>query len=176
MKKKNIKKRIVITSVILLIFVLGAFLFLQEAKETPTEKEVVEEEEEEVAEDLEIIVYFFRVVDGEEELVKVEREIPFTYEIAIASIGELLKGPSAQEKEEGISTAINEDVELQSRSINLDTNTAFVDFSEELQEDVAGSAQVTMIRDQIEKTLQQFDNIDEAVISIDGETEDILQP
>jgi spore germination protein GerM len=35
---------------------------------------------------------------------------------------------------------------------------------------------VMAIREQIEKTLLQFETIDDVVISINGETEEVLQP
>ena len=53
---------------------------------------------------------------------------------------------------------------------------AVVDFDKTLEQGVGGSCRVTAIRAQIEKTLQQFLEIDEVVISIDGRAGDILQP
>lgn len=125
--------------------------------------------EEALPETMKIDLYFIDVVDGQEEFVKVEREIPYTPAVGRASIEELLEGPP-----EGLSTAIEEGVEIQ--SINIEEGTAFVDFNEKLEEGVAGSAMVMAIREQIEKTLLQFETVDEVVISINGRTEDILQP
>jgi len=119
-------------------------------------------------------VYFIKVVDGQEEIDRVEREITYTIATARAAIEELLRGPLAFEEAEGFSTSINEGVELQ--SIDIQGGVAFADFNERLQEGVAGSAWVTAIRKQIENTLLQFDTVGEVVISIDGRTEDILQP
>ncbi len=123
---------------------------------------------------LTIEVYFVQVVDGQEQVVPVEREIPYTVATARAAIEELLKGPLPQEIDEGYSTAINENTRLQ--SIEVEDGVARVDFSQQLDEGVAGSATVTAIRDQIEKTLLQFETVDEVIISVDGETEEILQP
>jgi spore germination protein GerM len=122
----------------------------------------------------EIKLYFVKVTEGQEEIVETERSIPYTAATARAAITELLKGPLAEEEAEGLSTAINEGVELQ--NISIEDGTAFVDFSEELEENVAGSAWVTAIREQIEKTLMQFDTVNQVVISVNGRTEDILQP
>ncbi|MDD3123440.1 MAG: GerMN domain-containing protein, partial [Candidatus Izemoplasmatales bacterium] len=58
----------------------------------------------------------------------------------------------------------------------LEGEVATVDFNEKLQEGVAGSATVMAIRNQIERTLLQFDYITEVVISINGDSEEILQP
>lgn len=126
--------------------------------------------EEALPETMKIDLYFIEVIDGQEEIVKVEREIPYTPAVGRASIEELLEGPP-----EGLSTAIKEEAELQ--SINIEEGTAFVDFNEKLEEGVAGSAMVMAIREQIEKTLLQFNTVDEVVISINGRTGDIiLQP
>ncbi len=141
------------------------------------EGEMVDEDitEDELAlETLAIEVYFVQVVDGQEKVVPVEREIPYTVATARAAIEELLKGPLPEEKEAGLTTAINENTQLQ--SIEIEDGVAQVDFNQRLDEGVAGSARVTMIKGQIEKTLLQFETVDEVIISVDGEVEEILQP
>lgn len=125
-------------------------------------------------ETMKIKLYFVQIIGNQEEIVEVERSIPYTIAIAGAAIEELLKGPLPHEKAEGMSSAINEGTALQ--SINIQDGVAFVDFNERLQESIAGSAWVMAIRSQIEKTLMQFDTVEEVIISIDGRTEDILQP
>ena len=119
-------------------------------------------------------VYFVVVDDGQEQVVPVDREVETTTGVARAALEELLAGPTEEEKEEGFSTMIPEDTYLV--FINIDEGVATADFSEELDEDVAGSAWVSAIREQIEKTLLQFDTISEVVIQIDGEEEGVLQP
>ncbi len=131
-------------------------------------------EDELAPETLSVQVYFVRVVDGQEEIVPVEREIAYTNTASETAIEELLKGPLPEEEEQGYSTAINENTHLQ--SIEVSNKVARINFSQRLDEDVAGSARVTAIRNQIEKTLLQFDAIDEVIIAVDGETEGILQP
>lgn len=131
-------------------------------------------EEELAPETLTIEIYFVQVVDGQETVVPVEREIPYTVATARAAIEELLRGPFPEEIEDGYSTAINETTQLQ--SIEIEDGVARVDFSQRLDEDVAGSARVMAIRNQIEMTLLQFETVDEVIISVDGETEEILQP
>jgi hypothetical protein len=125
-------------------------------------------------ETIDLKVYFVQVIDNQEQLVEVERTVPYTVALARTALIELIKGPSNQEKEQGFSTMINEQTQLQ--RIEIIDKVVYVDFSQELQENVAGSAWVTMIREQIEKTLVQFDTIDQVVISINDQTEDILQP
>lgn len=103
-----------------------------------------------------------------------ERMIIKTEGVARAAIEQLLAGVTIEEQADGFTTAINDEVSLQ--SIYIDSATAYVDFDEQLQHEVGGSCQTTMIVAQITETLKQFSTVDNVVISINGETEDILQP
>ena len=122
-----------------------------------------------------VSVYFVTVEDGQESVVAVEREVS-TDEGGIESLAleELLAGPTEEEEGMGYSTAINDGVEV--LSLTIVDQTAEVNFSSELGEGVAGSAMVMAIRGQIESTLNQFDNVDNVVIMIDGEVEGVLEP
>ena len=51
-----------------------------------------------------------------------------------------------------------------------------VDFDEQLGYQIGGSCRVMAIRSQIMGTLVQFSEINNVIISINGRTEDILQP
>jgi len=104
----------------------------------------------------------------------VEREIPKTQAVARAALEELLKGPTEEEKTEGFFTNIGSGVKVQ--KLIIENNVAKVDFDEQLEFQVGGSCRVTAIRAQITETLKQFPNVKEVVISINGRTEDILQP
>lgn len=121
-------------------------------------------------ETMEIELYFVMVIEGQEQLVTVPRSIPYTRAVARAALEELLGGPITG----GILTAIPEGVEL--KNITIEGGVATADFDEKLQEGVAGSARVTMIRQQIERTLLQFDTVQEVIITINGQSEEILQP
>ncbi len=121
-----------------------------------------------------IIIYLVEVVDGQEQLARARREVPAVADIERMAINELLKGALPHEEMEGLTTLINKETRIW--SIEVEDVVAYVDFNEKLEEDVAGSAQVTIIRDQITKTLMEFDHIDEVVISINGERGGILQP
>jgi len=105
----------------------------------------------------------------------VEREITRIEAIGSAAIWELLKGLTMAEQAEGFFTSINQGVKLQSLNIRED-GTAFVDFDEQLQAGVGGSCKVSAIRAQITETLKQFPTVKNVIISINGRTEDILQP
>lgn len=119
-------------------------------------------------------VYFVAVINGQEEIVSRQREIPQTEAVGRAAIEALLVGPTSEEMAEGLSTAINDGVILQ--DLVIEDGVATADFNARLDEGVAGSAMVTAIRGQIEQTLLQFPTVDEVVISVDGETEEVLQP
>lgn len=104
----------------------------------------------------------------------VEREIPKTQALGRAALMELLKGPSDKEKPGGFFTSINPGVEIQ--SLTIEEGIAKVDFSEQLEFQVGGSCRVAAILAQITQTLKQFPTVQNVIISIDGRTEDILQP
>lgn len=102
------------------------------------------------------------------------REIPKTEGVARAALEELLKGPTDQEKASGYFTSINQGVKIQ--SITIENGVAKADFDEQLEYQVGGSCKVSAIRAEITQTLRQFPAVKSVVISIDGRTEDILQP
>ncbi len=103
-----------------------------------------------------------------------EREIPKTQAVARAALEELLKGATEEEKNQGFFTSINSGVKIQSLSIK--DGVAKVDFDEQLEFQMGGSCRVAAIRAQITQTLKQFPTVDSVIISINGRTEDILQP
>lgn len=104
----------------------------------------------------------------------VTREVEKTVAVGRASLMELFKGTTDQEEDNGYFSNINDGVEI--LSLTIKEGVAYVDLSNELQEGVGGSCKVTSIRAQISETLKQFSTVDSVVISIDGESEDILQP
>lgn len=104
----------------------------------------------------------------------VERVVPETKAVARAALEQLLAGPTEQEKEQGFFTSINPGVEI--KKLTIENEIAKVEFSEKLEEAVGGSCRVAAIRSQINETLKQFPTVKNVVISINGRTEDILQP
>ena len=103
-----------------------------------------------------------------------EREIPKTQAVARAALEELLKGPTEKEKSEDFFTNINPGVKIQ--SLIIENGTAKVDFDEQLEFQVGGSCRVSAIRAQIVETIKQFPTVENVIISINGRTEDVLQP
>ncbi|MFH1175675.1 MAG: Gmad2 immunoglobulin-like domain-containing protein [bacterium] len=104
----------------------------------------------------------------------VERVVPAAENIAETAIGMLLKGLFRKEYNEGYRTNINAGVKFQ--KITIKNQIAYIDFNEELEAAVGGSCWVSAIRAQITQTLKQFSTIKDVVISINGKSEDILQP
>jgi len=104
----------------------------------------------------------------------VEREIEKTEAVARAAIEELIKGPTEEEKAAGYFTGIKSNVRI--NKLTIIDGTAKVDFDEALEEGVGGSCMVSEIRQQIIQTLMQFETVKKVIISINGRTEDILQP
>jgi len=109
-----------------------------------------------------------------EDVVFITREIQKVATIGEASLKELLKGPTALEKSQGFSTEINAGVTI--NSLTISNGTARVDFSSDLNKSVAGSCRVQAIRAQIEETLKQFPTVQSVIISVNGKTENILEP
>ena len=103
-----------------------------------------------------------------------ERVIAKTQAVARAAIELLLVGPTLEEKSAGYFTSINPSVKL--NSISIQAGKAKVDFNGQLEQAVGGSCRVSAIRSQIEDTLRQFPTVKEVIISVNGRTEDILQP
>ncbi|MFA6145869.1 MAG: GerMN domain-containing protein [Patescibacteria group bacterium] len=108
----------------------------------------------------------------------VERKIIKTEAIGRAALEELLKGATEAEKAQGFFTSINSGVKIQKLIIDPPAGggTAKVDFDKQLEFQVGGSCRVSAIRAQITETLKQFPTVKNVIISIDGRTEDILQP
>jgi spore germination protein GerM len=103
----------------------------------------------------------------------VQRTVLKTQTPAKESINLLLAGPTDSEKAEGYYSVINSGVVL--NSIAIIDGTAKVDFSKEL-EVAGGSCLVLAVRAEITQTLKQFASVENVVISINGQSQDILQP
>lgn len=104
----------------------------------------------------------------------VERTIPKTDSVATAAINELLKGPTDAEKAKGYMTNLNSGIKIQ--KLTIVNSVAKIDFNEQLQFQVGGSCKISAIYAQIKQTLKQFLSVKDVIISINGQTEDILQP
>lgn len=104
----------------------------------------------------------------------IQRTITKTDNLPLTALEELLKGPTSEDTDRDYFTNINPNVTIQ--SFKIENGIAYVDFDETLEQAIAGSCRVGAIRAQIEQTLLQFPEITQVQISINGRTEDILQP
>ncbi|SRR3990167_1927313 len=109
-----------------------------------------------------------------ESVLPVDRGVSETKAVARAALEELLKGPTRQEILEGYFSSINPNVKIQ--KLTIENTVAKVDFDSALEKNVGGSCRVAAIRNQITQTLLQFKTVKSVIISINGRTEDILQP
>ncbi|MEK7151656.1 MAG: GerMN domain-containing protein [Patescibacteria group bacterium] len=104
----------------------------------------------------------------------VSRVVPKTAAILRAALEELLSGPTSNERKLGFETSITKDVKLNSVKIVGNANDiAVIDLSKDQS---GGSCRVGIITSQITNTAKQFDNVKQVIISVNGKTEDILQP
>ncbi len=102
------------------------------------------------------------------------RQVARTSAVARVALMELFKGLTSSESANGLATAINPGVKINSLTIN--NGLAKIDLSKELGDKVAGSCRVTAIRSQITQTLKQFPTVSAVLISIDGKMAGVLQP
>jgi len=106
--------------------------------------------------------------------IAVERQVLKTLAVAKTATEALLRGATQEEINQGFVSNINSGVRIQ--SLTIENRVAKVDFDEQLEFQVGGSCRVAAIRAQITETLKQFPTVDNVIISINGRTEDILQP
>lgn len=104
----------------------------------------------------------------------VDRQVAKTTGVARSALEELLKGVNESEKSKGYFSNLNTGITI--KSLRIENKTAYVDFDKTIEEGMGGSCRTSAIRAQIIKTLQQFPTISNVVISVEGRTEDILQP
>lgn len=123
---------------------------------------------------MKVFVYYTRTTASDIEFVQVERTVAKTQAVGKAAIEELLKGPTPEEKAKGLDNPIPPNARL--LSLKIVDGVAYADFDEALEFQVGGSLRTMAIRKMITLTLMQFSTVKEVIISIEGRTEDILQP
>ena len=122
-----------------------------------------------------ILAYFNRSEPTDIVQVAVNRTISVTKAVATAAMQELLKGPTAAEKAEGLTTAINAGTVL--NYVKIENGIATVDFNDQFDFQIGGSARVRAIYQQIFKTLTQFSTIKSIQLTINnGERPANLEP
>ncbi len=118
-------------------------------------------------------LYFVQVTDGMESVEPVARELSAGQCIIESALILLLNGVTGEEKHKGYSSAIPAGTVL--LSFEVQNGAARCNFSRDI-EPGGGSAWVTAIRQQITRTLRQFDDVDTVEIMVESRKEDVLQP
>jgi spore germination protein GerM len=157
-------KKIIFFIVLLLFVIIGCLAFVIIEKEKTPETAI-------------FFVYFHNdKLDPEISCDKVfptQRTVLKTQTPAEDSVNFLLAGPTESEKDAGYYSVINPGVVL--NGISIVNGTAKVDFNQEL-EVFGGSCLVLTVRSEIIQTLKQFATVENVLISINGQSEEILQP
>ena len=104
-----------------------------------------------------------------------ERAVSYPPSLLASAVTGLFKGPTAEEQAQGYLTSLP-DTEIKVQRLEIQDGIVYADFSQELEQGVGGSCRVAAIYAQLKKTLEQFSDAGQVIISIDGRTEDILQP
>jgi len=130
-----------------------------------------------VSDTMEVKVYFGRYgtdssMNACTEVYESVRVVERVDGVARAAVDELLKGVNGAEKDAKLFSSIPEGTVLQ--SIKIENGIAYADFNNLLN--AGGSCRVAAIRSQIERTLKQFPTISRVVISVDGNSDEALQP
>jgi hypothetical protein len=116
-----------------------------------------------------------KVIEGEEceSVYPVERMIVIG-DAAEISMHELLKGPNALETRSGYYTSLP--ANIPDPNITYEDDGTHFDFTDALEYQVGGSCRVGHINKQIQETYKEATTNEYVIISINGRTEDILQP
>jgi spore germination protein GerM len=171
-------RTVTVVAVILLLAAAAFVAFFAFRRETPPVEEIITTPAVEEKEATHNIYFSNAQLNTTPEdcsvVFPVERQVTPAEAPARPTLEALLGGPTADERELGYVTNINPGTML--NSITIEEGVAYADFNERLDEGVAGSCRVIAIRSQITQTLMQFPTVTNVVISVDGESEEILQP
>ena len=121
-----------------------------------------------------ITIYLVRKVDPGEIYVAVSREVPATPAIGRAAIEALLRGPTPEERDQGLESPVPAGTAL--LGLRIDQAVAYADFNRALLAHSGGPAREKSIARVISLTLEQFPTVREVVISVEGRTQGITQP
>ncbi|PIR88059.1 MAG: hypothetical protein COU10_01260 [Candidatus Harrisonbacteria bacterium CG10_big_fil_rev_8_21_14_0_10_45_28] len=104
----------------------------------------------------------------------VVRVVPKTQAVARGALNLLFAGPSEVEQSLGYFTSLD-NPEVRILDLVIEDGVAKVNFNEALNQ-IGGSCKVMATRAQIEKTLKQFETVKEVEISVNGRSDEVLQP
>lgn len=106
---------------------------------------------------------------------EVNRVVPYTQSVASVALAELIKGPTASEKNNGYLGVIPEGTKV--NNIKIENGVLFVDFNKEV-ESGGGSCSFASRVSSLNKTLKQFSTVKEIRYSVEGNSnqDEIFQP
>jgi germination protein M len=116
---------------------------------------------------LQLSVYFIR----DEKIAAAHRTVPHTLQVAAAAIEQLLAGPTDEEREAGLSSAIPEGTRYLGTTI--ENGIVTVNLSSEF-ESGGGSFSMTARLAQVVYTLTQFPTVDAVLFELDGEPVEVF--
>lgn len=119
------------------------------------------------ADTLLLSVYFMR----DEKIGAAHREVPHTLQVATAAMNLLLEGPTQEEIDAGMSTAVPQGTRL--LGISIDAGVATVDLSGEFASG-GGSLSMAARLAQVVYTLTQFPTVETVTFMLDGEPVDVF--
>lgn len=119
-----------------------------------------------------IKIYLLRFDEKSEKTVlygvgrKIQSEQP-----VLAALRELIKGPSAREKQNGLLTAVPPGLIV--RGVSMRQRIAVIDFNEALEENAIGAIFLSRM-DQILYTATQFEGVEGIIVQINGRTKKFI--
>jgi len=116
----------------------------------------------------EVYIYFVDDSSNATDVLPVRRDIKKnqSLEVAIPLVAEeLFKGPTGEERDGGLSTAIPEGVQLVDS--RMEGKTAVLNFNDRIEQ-VAGSATVLLIRKQLEMTFDHLPGVLDVELQVGG--------
>jgi len=106
------------------------------------------------------------------EVFPVNRSVAETITPARASLLELFKGPTTEEKDSGFSTGISSDIKIQ--KLTIKDSVAIIDVDKLTGEGDNDQCKRDFAIAGIKETLKQFLTVDSVILSVNGTTEDTL--
>jgi spore germination protein GerM len=113
-------------------------------------------------------VYFFK----EDQLVAVERSLPADKSLLREAIEQLLAGPTAAEKKQGIVSQLADKIKV--RGLKIKGGVAIVNFSRELASGSAGAGRLRAMMQQIVYTATAISGVEKVWLWVEGEKEVVL--
>ena len=110
---------------------------------------------------------------GEAEVAAVQRTVS-SPEVLTGALESLVEGPTEQEQQEGYSSWFSPETSEMVTSVTIEDKTAYVDFDADMPEVIPNASTSTgalTLLAELDETVTQFDTVEDAVYSLDGDIE-----